>query len=168
MREFIHTYSDYLYKLVYGVLRDEAHAEDITQEVLLQILEALPHYRGEGLKTWMSRIAVNKAIDFKRSAYARREVVTAHQDMQLFLTTADVEVRPVENAVVESEQTRLIRQKIAQLPPKLKEVVIAYYIEGKSYQDIADQLQLEYKSVESRLYRARKWMREHWKEEQIK
>ena len=51
---------------VYGVLRNEKDAEDAAQEVFLKIYTSLPQYEKQGFKTWISRIAVNHAIDMKR------------------------------------------------------------------------------------------------------
>ncbi len=156
------TYGNDLFRLIYGVVKDQAHAEDIVQETLLQICDSLPEYRGQGLKTWMARIAVNKAIDFKRKAFVHREIATDSQ--QPFETSVE-HFRPVELEVLRMERRRSVRQKLDELPAKYREVVYAFYIEGKSYDEIAKEAGLEHKSVESRLYRARKWMQKHWKED---
>lgn len=154
-------YGKDLFRMVYGVLKDQKLTEDLMQEVLLQIYHSLPQYRGQGLKTWMARIAINKAIDFKRKAYVRREFVSD----QAIPMQMSQEVRPVEQEVLRKEQIHWVRKKIEELPAQYREIVFAYYMEGKSYQDIAAQTGLEYKSVESRLYRARKWIQKHWKED---
>ena len=75
------------------------------------------------------------------------------------------EVNPVELETLRKERDLLVRQRLEQLPAKYKEVVYAYYFEEKSYEEIAAKTGLAYKSVEARLYRARKWMQKHWKEE---
>ncbi|WP_309137989.1 sigma factor [Bacillus pseudomycoides] len=48
------------------MLRHEEDAQDITQEVFVKIHASLPNYQFRGLKTWMTRIATNHAIDYKR------------------------------------------------------------------------------------------------------
>lgn len=147
------------------MLQHPKNTEDVLQEVLIQMSDSLPDYRGQGFKTWITRITVNKAIDFKRKAYENKEEPTDQNMAQE--EWGKPEADTVEEEVLRKERNQRIRQKINELPPKFKEVVYAYYIEGKSYQEIADTLQLEYKSVESRLYRARKWIQKNWKEHDV-
>ena len=63
------------------------------------------------------------------------------------------------------EQKNRIRQKLDELPEKYRNVIYDYYILEKSYRQIAEEQQIQVKSVEARLYRARLWMKKHWKEE---
>lgn len=148
------------------MLQSPHDAEDVTQEVLLQIYRSLPECRLDGLKTWITRIAVNRSIDFKRSK-ARRPVDLFGNEV----TTAD---RPpgdsagmpaAETVVIEREDRRQLRKQVDQLPANYREVVTAYYMEDKSYEQIAAETGLERKSVESRLYRARSWMKRNWRKE---
>lgn len=146
------------------MLQHPKNTEDVLQEVLIQMSDSLPDYRGQGFKTWITRITVNKAIDFKRKAYENKEEPTdQNMAQEEWVKRGD----SVEEEVLRKERNQRIRQKINELPPKFKEVVYAYYIEGKSYQEIAETFQLEYKSVESRLYRARKWIQKNWKEHDV-
>jgi RNA polymerase sigma factor (sigma-70 family) len=63
------------------------------------------------------------------------------------------------------EQGAMIAHYLSELPPNYRQVITAYYMEGKSYQQIAMEQDVELKTIESRLYRARIWMKKHWKEE---
>jgi RNA polymerase sigma factor (sigma-70 family) len=51
------------------------------------------------------------------------------------------------------------------MPPNYRDVIYAYYITEKSYKQIADEQQVEVKTIEMKLYRARNWMKKHWKED---
>lgn len=64
-RWLVQEYGTYIYRVTYSVLHDAKEAEDAAQETFLQIYKSLPEYRSQGLKTWMTRIAVNKAIDLE-------------------------------------------------------------------------------------------------------
>lgn len=66
---------------------------------------------------------------------------------------------------MEREDRRQLREQVEQLPANYREVVTAYYMEDKSYEQIAAETGLERKSVESRLYRARSWMKRNWRKE---
>ena len=163
-RIIVQRYANFIYRAVYGVLHNSKDAEDVVQEAFLQIHLSFSTYERKGLKTWMSRIAIHKAIDWKRRQLRRQE-----QSLPDSLDGLSVPLQGAppgtEVIALERERRQRIAQNIKQLPDTYREVIIAYYIEEKSYQQIAQQFGLELKSVESRLYRAKQWMRKHWKEE---
>ncbi|ACS98800.1 RNA polymerase sigma factor [Paenibacillus sp. JDR-2] len=162
---FVDEYGPYIYRTVFAVIRSPHDAEDVTQEALLQIYRSLPEFRMDGFKTWITRIAVNKAIDWKRSRMRKPEELVDS------LTGLEAEGMmagrgpAVEAAVIDREEQRQVREQVEQLPDNYREVVTAYYMENKSYEEIAVQTGLEKKSVESRLYRARNWIKRHWRKE---
>lgn len=161
-RCLIDKYSPYLYHVIYSVLRSTKDAEDVTQEVLLKIYASLPQYRHQGLKTWMTRIAVNKAIDFKRAMERKREQLSGEIEE---LVTPDEEYS-LEDEVLNKQQQQRIREYLDHMPDNYREVVVAFYMEEKSYQEIATEQGVALKTVESKLYRAKQWIRKHWKEEE--
>jgi RNA polymerase sigma factor (sigma-70 family) len=161
-RIIIERYYSYLYRIVNAVLHHPKDTEDVTQEALVKIYRSLPQYQFQGLKTWMTRIAVNAAIDYKRKCERRREEIIGHQDgLQLAVS----EEEPMDVALLRKEQGAMIARYLSELPPNYRQVIVAYYMEGKSYQQIAIEQNVELKTVESRLYRARGWMKKHWKED---
>jgi RNA polymerase sigma factor (sigma-70 family) len=144
------------------VLHHPKDAEDATQEAFVKIYRSLPRYQGHGFKTWMSRIAVNTAIDYKRKSERRREVIV---DPEVGLQTAISAEEPADLVLMRKEQGAMIARYLSELPPNYREVIVSYYMEGKSYQQIAIEQDVEIKTVESKLYRARNWMKKHWKED---
>ncbi|WP_230633020.1 sigma-70 family RNA polymerase sigma factor [Paenibacillus athensensis] len=149
---------------MYAVVRHAGDAEDLSQEVWTRIYFSLPQYQMKGFKTWISRIAVNRAIDFKRSAARKKEEVTAElADKPDWGASGNLE-----HAVTHKETVELVRSKLQQLPDNYQDVLRAYYLEQQSYQDIADKQGVTLKTVESKLYRAKQWLRKHWKEEEFK
>nr|WP_026074441.1 sigma-70 family RNA polymerase sigma factor [Brevibacillus massiliensis] len=159
-RIFLERYRQYLFQVVYSVLRHQKDAEDVTQEVFVQIYLSLPQYQSQGIKAWMTRIAVNKAIDWKRKAQRSREELTESLDQ----LSVPVAAEAADSPVLQKEYRETIRGRLHELPQNYREVVYAYYFEEKSYQEIASEQGIEPKSVESKLYRARKWIRSHWQE----
>jgi RNA polymerase sigma factor (sigma-70 family) len=155
-------YNTYLFHVAYSVLRSTKDAEDVTQEVLLKIYASLPQYQHKGLKTWMTRIAVNKAIDYKRALERKREQLT--DDMELLVVEASD--TSVEDEVMYAQLQQRVKECLHEIPDNYRQVVVAYYIEDKSYQEIATQLGVAIKTVESKLYRAKQWIRKHWNEEE--
>ncbi|MGM0884501.1 MAG: RNA polymerase sigma factor [Bacillota bacterium] len=147
------------------MLHSPHDAEDVTQEVLLQIYRSLPECRLDGLKTWITRIAVNRAIDFKRSRARRPEEVSGGEVIPDSAQEQTAGMPAAETIAMEREDRRQIRVLVDRLPDNYREVVNAYYMEDKSYEQIAAETGLERKSVESRLYRARSWIKRHWRKE---
>lgn len=171
-RPFVKAYGAYIYRTVYAVLQSPHDAEDVTQEVLLQIYRSLPNYRMDGWKAWITRIAVNKAIDFKRSKTRRPEQLMEQETIADYSSDRGAEgmldaspAPAAEDIVLELQERRDVRERIDGLPPTYREVVTAFYLENKNYDQIAAETGLERKSVESRLYRARGWMKKHWRKE---
>ncbi|CAM4367399.1 sigma-70 family RNA polymerase sigma factor [Paenibacillus alkaliterrae] len=164
-RPFVQAYGPYIYKTVFAVLHSPHDAEDVTQEVLLQIYRSLPECRLDGLKTWITRIAVNRAIDFKRSRARRPEEPHGSEELLEKVQGDGTGGSAAETIALEQEGKRQVLEQVDLLPDNYREVVTAYYMEDKSYEQIAAETGLERKSVESRLYRARSWMKRHWRKE---
>ncbi|WP_205516931.1 sigma-70 family RNA polymerase sigma factor [Paenibacillus sp. SYP-B3998] len=163
-RELVTTYRHYLFQTIYAVVRHPKDAEDLTQDVWTRIYFSLPQYQMKGLKTWMTRIAVNRAIDFKRASSRKREEMTAEIEEPLQLKAAD-HYYDLENEVLMNETSLLVREKLDQIPANYQDVLMAYYLHHQTYQDIAAAQGVTVKTVESKLYRAKQWLRKNWKEE---
>ncbi|WP_335337654.1 RNA polymerase sigma factor [Bacillus pseudomycoides] len=143
------------------MLRHEEDAQDITQEVFVKIHASLPNYQFRGLKTWMARIATNHAIDYKRKKEREKVELSLSNETQEDIKSS----HNIEASLLRKEKKLLIAQKLKELPENYRDVVLAHYLEEKSYQEIATQQNAEVKTVEMKLYRARKWIKKHWKEE---
>lgn len=157
-----------MFRVAYSVVRDTSHAEDIAQEVFLQVHRSLDQYEFKGLKSWISRIALHKAIDYKRKLDRHREEVVenieiaamASGDQRNFSIAQDIGLQ-----VILKDRRERIRRQLDEIPYLHRDVILAYYMEEKSYEQIATEQNISLKTVESRLYRARQWLRTHWKEE---
>ncbi|MDR4185893.1 MULTISPECIES: RNA polymerase sigma factor [Bacillus] len=157
----VQTYRHYIFQVIFAILRHEEDAQDITQEVFVKIHASLPNYQFRGLKTWMARIATNHAIDYKRKKEREKVELSLSNETQEDIKSS----HNIEASLLRKEQKLLIAQKLRELPENYRDVVLAHYLEEKSYQEIAAQQNAEVKTVEMKLYRARKWIKKHWKEE---
>jgi RNA polymerase sigma factor (sigma-70 family) len=160
-RRLVEKYQNHIFRLAYSVLHHEKDAEDAAQEAFVQIFLSLPHYRSQGFKTWISRIAVNKAIDFRRQKQKSRESLTAVPDPTRSMTAED---ETVIRALVR-EQREEIRNMLNGIPANYRSVLTAYYLEEKSVKEIALEQGIAVKNVEMRLYRAKQWIRKKWNKE---
>ncbi|WP_228275781.1 RNA polymerase sigma factor [Gracilibacillus oryzae] len=160
LRLLIENYKHHVYKVAYSVVHDEKEAEDVAQETFIKMIDALPSYQNQGFKTWISKIALHKAIDAKRKKQRKQEELTSFEEDYLYPDEGRVD-----QMILEKEQNRLVHKAIDQMPAKFQDVVKLYHLEGRSYKTIADKLELKETTVKMRLYRARMWMKENWKEE---
>jgi RNA polymerase sigma factor (sigma-70 family) len=74
----------------------------------------------------------------------------------------------VVSLLVHKERREELLEKIKQLPDNHRAIITAFYLEEKNYEQIAAELNVTVKTVESKLYRARHWIRKSWKEEEWK
>ncbi|SDK17463.1 RNA polymerase sigma factor, sigma-70 family [Sediminibacillus albus] len=148
-----------VFKIAMSVLHDEKAAEDAAQETFIKMVDSLPSYQFQGFKTWISRIALHKAIDARRKKQKEREDFSNAE--QEYRNNNEIST---EEVVLRNEKKALVQRSIEELPEKLRYAVRYYYLEELSYTEIAKRLNLAEKTVEMRLYRARKWMKAHWKE----
>jgi RNA polymerase sigma-70 factor (ECF subfamily) len=138
----------------------EYEAEDLTQEVLVKISQALPDFRGESqLSTWIYRIATNAAIDRTRTPSFRQDAQSSClEDVD---TTEGQEVSTGEG--IPSPDLRLFRKErfecfesfVQRLPPNYRAVVVLAELEEFSNKEIAEILRLSLDTVKIRLHRGR-------------
>lgn len=162
-----------IYNLARRLLGNDADAEDVTSDVLLQVVRKLHTYRGEAaLPTWLHRVTVNAALAHreKRANRQRRET-SAGGDELLASATADeasynphphprLWALPPDLSALEHEKKRLIEAGIAKLPDPFREVYVLADVEGLPNAEIGDMLGLSVPAVKSRLHRARLRMRD--------
>nr|WP_261795532.1 sigma-70 family RNA polymerase sigma factor [Rubeoparvulum massiliense] len=162
-RQLVESYQGPVYGAVFGVLRDPTWARDVTTQVFVRAYYALPRYEGQGFKTWLMRIAVNLAIDEKRKEERQVRLSLLVQGEPTFVHT---QTASPEQQVLVWEQEAEMQRRLSELPAGYREVLVAYYFEEKTYQEIAEELQVTVKTVETKLYRARQWVRKHWRKEE--
>ena len=159
-------YAPRVYNLARRMLGNDADAEDVTQDVLVQVVRKLDTFRGDAaLTTWLHRVTVNAALAARRKR-AQREEGRVHESLESF--TEDGQhaghVRPwprlPETIALDREQTELIEKAIAGLPEMYRDVFVLADIEQLPNSDIAELLDLTVPAVKSRLHRARLMMRD--------
>lgn len=157
----VEKYRVHIFRSVYPILRNKEDAEDCTQEVFAKVYHSLPNYRKEGFKTWITRIAVNHAIDVKRKNRTKREKLVEEIPSNHIISLAN----DTEKLIISNELKAHIRKKIGELPTNYRDIIYGFYIEEKTYAQLAKEQNVRIKTIETKLYRARQWMRKAWKEE---
>jgi RNA polymerase sigma factor (sigma-70 family) len=159
--ELINQYKAYVFAIILRIINDPDDAQDIAQEVFLQLYRSLPEYQPDHLKAWIGRITTNKAIDWKRKR--ARQLALVDSDMERQTIPGVMDMSP-EQMLLQQERESHVKDLCRSLPPRYSQVIIKYHFENKSYQQIAREEGISLKTVESRLYRARRLLRERWKE----
>ncbi len=165
--ELVVTYQRRVFALVFRMLGRRDEAEDLAQEVFVQVFKAIDQFRGDSkLSTWIYRIAVNLCKN--RTKYLSRrhandqDDVDAMADRLPFSAAKGVIVggisRPDE--LVEGMQLEVVvKRAIAQIEPEFREVLILRDVEDMSYEEIAEVTGLADGTVKSRIHRARAQLR---------
>ncbi|HXX68702.1 MAG TPA: sigma-70 family RNA polymerase sigma factor [Polyangiaceae bacterium] len=164
----VRTYEGRIFGLMLRMIGNRAEAEDLAQEVFVQVFKAIGSFRGESkLSTWIYRIAINLCKN--RSKYLR--VRHAGDEEQLDSmdervdpthphrpTVADI-ARP-DDMVEGREVERIVRRAIFELEPSFRECLVLRDIEDLSYDEIGAITGLPEGTVKSRIHRARGQLKE--------
>lgn len=164
--ELFRDHAPRVYTLARRMLGNDADAEDVTQDVLLQVLRKLPTFRGESaFSTWLHRVTVNAALAHRRKR-ALREEGRVNDPLDLFQDNGHHH-GPVrrwaaapEQHVLDHETHQLIEEAIARLPEAYRDVYVLADVEGLPNAEIAGMLDMSVAAVKSRLHRARLMMRD--------
>lgn len=159
--EVFHQYGPRVYNLARRMLGSDADAEDVTQDVLLQVIRKLPTFRGEAaFPTWLHRVTVNAALSH-REKRARRQQREIHDPIDRLFENGSHQhpvrgwsVGPLDQAL-DHETHRLVEQAIADLPEHYRDVFVLADVEGLPNAEIAAMLGDSVSAVKNRLHRAR-------------
>jgi RNA polymerase sigma-70 factor (ECF subfamily) len=154
-------YREKVYRVVYGYVHDKDDALDVTQEAFIKAFKNLPGFEREsGFYTWLTRIAINLAIDFRRRR-ARKKVVALedYMDPEGKVGGSTGEPHPTRR-LEERELRERYFQALEQLSEKHRTVFLLHTVEDMAYKDIASALDISIGTVMSRLHYARKRLQE--------
>lgn len=137
--------------LIYVTLGDSADIDDIMQEVFISTYKYINGFRGDSaFSTWLYRITINKCKDhIKKFKYKNK---------QLPLEEA-INLTASEKGYEYINRKDIVRIVIKKLPENLRIPLILRDVEGLSYNEIAEKLNLELSAVKSRIYRARETLK---------
>jgi len=149
LSELIDAHTDAVFRLAYGILHDRQLTEDAVQETMLRAWTSLDRFRGDSSeRSWILRIAHNTAIDSLRR---RRDLATSPHEMPELKDHQD----PAERAAG-LDTLSSVGRALAGLDETSRSIVVLREVEGMSYQEIADALDVPVPTVKTRLLRARR------------
>ncbi len=145
--------SGFVYNVAFRIVNNRQEAEEVTQEVFLNIYHKLKDFRFQSaLKTWIYRITVNCAINhYKKMSRERNKRQEYGDDLN---RSGETFTSPRGESGAEYDE-EIVNYFLDALNPDQKSCVVLRSIEGLSYQDIAESLKININTVRSRLKRAR-------------
>jgi RNA polymerase sigma-70 factor, ECF subfamily len=152
--DIVHKYQDRIFNLCIYMLRDTYDAQDAAQDCFIKACRALHDFSPEAsLYTWLYRIAMNTCLDYRRKRIQNR---TDSQSMPEDMPSQQPSPEKLYEAKEISEAVQAAMQK---MPEKLRAAIVLREIEGLSYEEIAEVLDISSGTVKSRISRAREELR---------
>jgi len=166
--QLMHRYKSRLFAFTFKYTRDEEAALDIVQETFARVFSHAKSYNpAYAASTWLFNIALNQCRDYRRRSKLRQflSLDWMQKDAQGQPSTSLIEQIPdlgenVESLLEIRQNLTLLEKAIDSLPHDLKATLILYHLEEQSQAECALQLGITAKAVETRVYRARKHLRE--------
>jgi RNA polymerase sigma-70 factor, ECF subfamily len=159
----VERYQRKAYTVAFGILRNEDAAMDVTQDAFVKVYKALPNFKGNAaFYTWLYRIVVNLCIDRKRKASRRAEVeyedTVAHaaDASSVHATLASTGIESPMAAYARRELREQMEQAMASLGERHREILVLREVQGLSYEELSEALEVPKGTVMSRLFHARK------------
>jgi RNA polymerase sigma-70 factor (ECF subfamily) len=157
-RELVLAYQEMIIATCYGFLRNQEEAEDVAQEVFIQVFRKIPSFRGEAkLSTWIYRIAVNRSLNRLRSKKSQ------------FLVSLDAVFEPGTDqqgnsplATLENiERAEHLDRAINKLPENQRTAFVLSKYDGLANKKIAEVMEMSLSAVEALLNRAKRNLQKH-------
>lgn len=157
IREWVQEYGAVIQRTCALHLTDRAMVEDVVQETFFKAWKNMDQFEGRNncqVRTWLIRIAINTCRDIQRTRWFRH-VDTSMDAESILQLHAD-----------KTEDDRSLLLDVLRLPEKYRTVVLLYYYQNMTQQEVADVLQISRSKVCSRLKKALDILKIEWKEEE--
>ncbi|MBZ0252350.1 MAG: sigma-70 family RNA polymerase sigma factor [Candidatus Methylomirabilis sp.] len=156
-RALLERYERKVFSVALGMVQSPDDAMDVTQEAFISAYRSLGRFRGEStFYTWLCRIAINLAIDFKRRG--ARSLAVDPADLEALEAASPAVDGPEDpnEAYFQTERREAILKAVDELPPAQRAAIILREVDGLAYEEIAQVLKISKGTVMSRLHYARK------------
>jgi len=166
----VRDYEARVFGVILRMIGDRAEAEDLSQEVFVQVFKAIGTFRGESkLSTWIYRIAINLCKNrskYLRVRHAQDQASLESAEERGALPDADAKRAPVgqiarpDDALAGRQIERIVQDAILELEPSFRECLVLRDVEDLRYDEIGAVTGLPEGTVKSRIHRARAQLKE--------
>ncbi len=157
----VRAYETRIRLLIYGVVRDRQTADDLSQEAFIKAFRSLSRFRGKSsLFTWIYRIALNRALDYRRREKVRSWVEYDEARDSAVSPAACLKREEPSAPLIREEDRSLVRMAMDRLNPRHRTILILREWEGLNYRQISETMKCSVGTVMSRLFYARKQLKE--------
>ncbi len=161
-KKLVDEWQDMVYNTAAGIVQHEDDADDITQEVFLQVYQSISSFKGESkLSTWLYRITVTKSLDHLKHKKRKKRFAFIQS---LFGNSTDEALHPPDfnhpGVLAENkEKAATLLKAMQQLPYNQRIAFTLHKIEGQKHQDIATIMEISVSATESLIARAKSNLR---------
>ncbi len=155
----VECYQDHLYALVARMVPDRDQAGDAVQEAFFSAYRNLRSFRGGSVRSWLSRIAINAAMDQQRLKKRRPSQPYPEFEDESWQPPAGDDADPVRTAM-QGERTSVLRRALAAITPDQRQAIVMFDVEGYDYAEIAEITGVSLGTVKSRIHRGRLALRD--------
>ena len=169
-KTIVDTWQNMVYNTAIGIVQNAEDAEDIAQEVFVQVFQSISSFKGDSkFSTWLYRITITKSLDHERRKKRKKRFAFVKS---LFGEENQVTVHPPDfnhpGVVMDKkEDAARLFAAVNQLPENQRIAFTLHKVEGLSYQEVSEVMKTTVSSVESLMHRAknnlRKKLEEHYK-----
>ena len=152
-------YQDQLFSLVARMVPDRDQASDAVQEAFFSAYRNLNSFRGGSVRSWLSRICINAAMDAQRARKRRPVQPYPEFEDDSWQPRAGDETDP-QRIVMAGERTRALREALARITPDQRAAIVLFDVEGYDYAEIAEMTSVSLGTVKSRIHRGRLALRQ--------
>ncbi len=161
--EIVDRYRPQIYTLIIRMVKTREEAEDLTQETFIKAFHSLPSFNAEyAFSTWLYKIAVNNCIDYfrkKRLKTTSIDTPIVAKDGELPREFPDDQTQGPDSGLMDQERKSQIQSAIDNLPEKYRDAIVLRHVHDKSYEEIAEELNVPIGTVKVRIFRAREMLK---------
>lgn len=159
-RQLVERHQRRAFAIAIGLVRDESDAREIVQEAFLRVHKSLKKFQGgSSFFTWLYRIVKNLSIDLIRKPARREQELfdnpAVAEDADVFPFISRIDGADPMDVVRRGEIAKRIQEALEALPPYHRAVIVMREVEGMSYQEMADAMEVSKGTIMSRLFHAR-------------
>jgi RNA polymerase sigma factor (sigma-70 family) len=161
-KQLVETHQDKVYNTALGVVQNAQDAEDVAQEVFIQVYRSIHQFKGESkLSTWLYRIATTRALDLLRSKKSKKRFGLVQrlfgENNEPVQEIADFNHPGIK--LDQKENAAKLFKAIKQLPENQKAAFVLHKLEDMSYQEVSEVLNTTVPAIESLMHRAKQNLR---------